>query len=326
MKLGMMLALGAGALGHGRTARWADLRAMALAAEQVGFERLFVPDHLLFRSSPEENHIQVDMPRDRTRGVWESWTILAALAAVTERIHLGPLVACSNFRNPAVFAKMADTLDEVSGGRLILGLGSGWHEPEYDAFGLPYDHRVGRFEEALQIIVPLLRQGHVDFAGQYYQARDCELAPRGPRPGGLPIMIGAIRPRMMRLTAQFADMYDADYQLDPREVSKRFADLDTACAKVGRDPATLQRTAGLRAALTDTLPPGAAPAGDGVAEFVLDGMRQKAVMGNVEELVTHINAFADAGVEHLTLSVPFPAGVEGVEALAPLVAAVQRSP
>lgn len=322
MKLGLMLPVGAGGLGGERTARWTDLKEMARAAEAVGFERLFVPDHLLFRPSPPENHIRVSMDEGRSRGVWEAWTLLSALAAVTERIHLGPLVACSSFRNPAVFAKMAETLDEVSDGRVILGIGSGWHEPEYDAFGIPYDHRVGRFEEALQIIVPLLREGHVDFSGQYYQARDCELAPRGPRPGGLPIMIGAIRPRMMRLTAQHADIYDADYQLDAAEVAKRFSDLDAACAKAGRDPSTLERTAGLRMALATEVPAGAIRTGDDLATFELDGMRQEVRLGTVDALIEHLRTFEAVGVEHLTLSVPYPTGPRGVEALAPLVEAI----
>lgn len=322
MKLGLMLAIGAGGLGEGRTARWSELREMARTAEAVGFERLFVPDHLLFRTSPPENHIQASVAEGRTRGVWEAWTILAALAEATDRIHLGPLVACSSFRNPAIFAKMADTLDEVSDGRVILGLGSGWHEPEYEAFGMPYDHRVGRFEEALQIIVPLLREGRVDFEGQYYQARDCELAPRGPRPTGLPIMVGAIRPRMMRLTAQYADIYDADYLLDVGEVERRFAAIGAACAKVGRDPASIERTAGVRLALASSLPSGATSTGDGIAAFDMDGMSQEARMGTAEELITHIREFEAVGVEHLTLAVPYPTGAKGVEALAPLLEAV----
>ena len=130
-------------------------------------------------------------------------------------------MACTGFRNPAILAKMADTLDEVSDGRVVLGLGAGWHEPEYDAFGIPYDHRVGRFEEALAIIVPLLREGRVDFQGQYYQARDCVLAPRGPRRRGPPILIGAQRPRMLALAARYADLYDADYHLVASDVGSR---------------------------------------------------------------------------------------------------------
>ena len=132
----------------------------------------------------------------------------------TSRIELGPFVACNSFRNPALLAKMAVTLDEVSDGRLVLGIGAGWHEPEYHAFGYPYDHRVGRFEEALQIIAPLLREGRVDFEGRYCQARDCEIAPRGTPAGWPPILIGAQRPRMMRLAARFADIYDTDFHLE----------------------------------------------------------------------------------------------------------------
>jgi alkanesulfonate monooxygenase SsuD/methylene tetrahydromethanopterin reductase-like flavin-dependent oxidoreductase (luciferase family) len=119
-------------------------------------------------------------------------------------------------------------------GRVVLGLGAGWHEPEYHAFGIPYDHRVGRFEEALAIIVPLLREGRVDFQGQYYQAKDCVLAPRGPRAGGPPILIGAQRPRMLALAAQYADVYDADYHLAASDVSTRFEALHRACVEAKR--------------------------------------------------------------------------------------------
>ena len=231
MKLGLMLQVGGGTLEGGKTPRWPDLRDMALAAEAVGFDTLFVPDHLLFRQSPTDNAIQVEMPAGKTRGAWEAWTVLCALAAATSRIELGPFVACNSFRNPALLAKMAVTLDEVSDGRLVLGIGAGWHEPEYHAFGYPYDHRVGRFEEALQIIAPLLREGRVDFEGRYYQARDCEIAPRGPRPAGPPILIGAQRPRMMRLAARFADIYDTDFHLEADAVAERLQAFESACAK-----------------------------------------------------------------------------------------------
>ena len=114
--------------------------------------------------------------------------MLAALAEATQRVQLGTLVACTQFRNPALLAKMAATLDEVTGGRMTLGVGAGWHQPEFDAFGFPFDHRVSRLEEALQIIGPLLRVGRVYFSGTYYAARNCELIPRGPRPAGPPLL------------------------------------------------------------------------------------------------------------------------------------------
>ena len=169
---------------------------MAQCAEAVGFDSLWVPDHLMC-AHPATG--------DARLAVWECWSVLAALAATTNDIELGTFVACTSFRNPALLAKMADTVDEISNGRLILGLGAGWMEAEFRAFGYPFDNVVGRFEEALQIIHPLLRKGAVDFKGKYYEARECELLRRGPRQKGPPIMIGAKpdRPCALRLTAQY---------------------------------------------------------------------------------------------------------------------------
>jgi alkanesulfonate monooxygenase SsuD/methylene tetrahydromethanopterin reductase-like flavin-dependent oxidoreductase (luciferase family) len=233
LKVGINLPATEGAL-EGTTARWADLFAIASQAEALGFDSLWVPDHLLVRW------------QQHTQGIWECWSLLSALAAVTHRVELGSLVACTAFRSPALLAKMADTTDEISGGRLILGLGAGWDGPENQAFDLKSDHRVDRFEEALQIIVPLLRTGRVDFAGTYYQARECELRPRGPRPGGPPILIGAKGPRMLRLAATYADLWNAEGPLQgPEEISSRLAAADAACTAIGRDPATLGRSASL---------------------------------------------------------------------------------
>ena len=279
----------------------------------MGFDTLFVPDHLLFRQSPTDNAIQVEMPAGKTRGAWEAWTVLCALAAATSRIELGPFVACNSFRNPALLAKMAVTLDEVSDGRLVLGIGAGWHEPEYHAFGYPYDHRVGRFEEALQIIVPLLREGRVDFEGRYYQARDCEIAPRGPRPAGPPILIGAQRPRMMRLAARFADIYDTDFHLEADAVAERLQAFESACAKISRDSATLSRAAATTVALS---PDGGAA---GYARFEQDGMVREAHQGDVEELLAFARTFEAVGVDLLTLTLIDPPGPGGIEMLAGVV-------
>src|SRR3954468_15787373 len=186
MKIGVLASLGEGSMGE-RAKRYADIQAMAQTAEQIGLDSFWLADHLIYR-----------YPEKDENGCWEVFTFLSGVAAATSRIALGPLVACTSFRNPALLAKMADALDEISGGRFILGLGAGWHEPEYTAFGWPFDHRVGRFEEAMQIIAPLLRKGKVDFHGQYYDATDCVLRPRGPSPAGPPLMIGGTRPRMLR--------------------------------------------------------------------------------------------------------------------------------
>jgi alkanesulfonate monooxygenase SsuD/methylene tetrahydromethanopterin reductase-like flavin-dependent oxidoreductase (luciferase family) len=327
MRLGVMLPIGSGAFGDGQPIRWRDLREYARTAEAVGFDTLLVPDHLLFRRSPPTNALQVAMEPGRTRGIWEAWTLLSALAEATGRIRLGPLVACTAFRNPALLAKMADTLDEISDGRLILGLGAGWHEPEYEAFGYPYDHRVGRFEEALRIIVPLLRKGRVDFEGQYYRARACELLPRGPRPGGPPILIGAQGPRMLGLAAQHADIYDADYQLTPEAVTERMGALDAACAAVGRDPRAVRRWAGTRVAIvaSDGRPdPGSAqvgPARGPVADYEVGGMRMTVRRGRLEEIEAHLGALRATGIEHLTLSLVHPPGLRGLERIAPVLQA-----
>ncbi len=163
LKVGINLPTTEGALA-GKTASWAELFAFAERAEALGFDSLWVPDHLLLTW------------QEQTHGIWECWSLLAALAAVTHRMELGSLVACTSFRSPALLAKMADTIEEISGGRLIVGLGAGWEGPENQAFDVKSNHRVDRFEEALQIIVSLLRTGRVDFAGKYYQARGCEAA------------------------------------------------------------------------------------------------------------------------------------------------------
>jgi alkanesulfonate monooxygenase SsuD/methylene tetrahydromethanopterin reductase-like flavin-dependent oxidoreductase (luciferase family) len=163
MKIGLMLPLGAD-----ETNGFADLRAMALEAEASGLDSVWGADHLIYRDD------------EGTVGIHECWTVLTAVAAITSRVEIGPMVLALPFRNPALVAKMAAELDEVSDGRLILGLGCGWHEPEYQAFGYPFDHRVGRFEEALEVIVRLLREGSVTYAGQLRARRRNRPARAGP--------------------------------------------------------------------------------------------------------------------------------------------------
>jgi alkanesulfonate monooxygenase SsuD/methylene tetrahydromethanopterin reductase-like flavin-dependent oxidoreductase (luciferase family) len=215
----------------GRALSFPEIRHTASHCEELGFDSIWVYDHFLYRTK-----------KGAITGIWEGWSILAALAACTQRVEVGPMVACNSFRNPALLAKMAHTVDEISGGRLVLGVGAGWNQPEYDAFGIPFDHRVDRFEEALQIIQPLLKKGHVDFAGKYYTVRNCEIIPRSPRPEGPPLMIGARKPRMLRLTAQYADLYNVGYMSFPRSTVAPLRALKKACKEIGRDPATLPYT------------------------------------------------------------------------------------
>ena len=168
--------------------RWPELLQVAQCAESVGFDSIWLGDHLYVR-----------FPTGDVYAIWEGWSMLTGLAATTSRMEVGTAVMCTSFRNPALLAKMAATVDEMSGGRLILGLGSGWHEPDFQAYGFPFDHRVSRFEEALTIITTLFRDGHIDFDGEVLQGTGLwASAPEGRiRPA--PIVVGAGGERMMRL-------------------------------------------------------------------------------------------------------------------------------
>src|SRR5215213_6230692 len=284
--------------------RWREIAEMARVAEDVGFDSFWMPDHLSF-------HFDNVHPQ----GGWDVWSLLAALAATTKRIEIAPLVACSSFRNPGLIAKMADTIDEISGGRFILGLGAGWHKPEYDAFGFPYDNRVSRFEEALQIISTLLRTGEIDFNGTYYQARECELRPRGPRPQGPPILVGGSGERMLRIAARYADAWNADRQNDVAAVEALNARVDDACRDVGRDPASLSRIIGIQVDLLNASRQPAQPRQWLMAPWPLTG--------TPEELATQIRRFADARVEHLIVWID-PVSLAGIEAFAPVLDALDR--
>jgi probable F420-dependent oxidoreductase len=251
------------------------IRSVALQAEEDGFDSIWLADHLLYRT-----------PGQPTRGIWECWTILAALAEATHRVELGTLVLAMSFRNPAILGKMATALDEVSGGRLILGVGTGWNEPEYQAFGLPFDHRVDRFEEAVQILKPLLREGRVDFDGRYHQARDAEDLPRGPRVAGPPLMIGAEGPRMLRLTAQYADQWNIGYLGGPETLAGPLARIASACQEEGRDPRTLGITVLIGLWFPDLEP-------------TRPGFLDQPLTGSAEEIAAAMRGYAELGVEHL---------------------------
>ncbi|HEY7828838.1 MAG TPA: LLM class flavin-dependent oxidoreductase, partial [Candidatus Limnocylindrales bacterium] len=172
-----------------RVVRWPEMVAMARRIEELGYDAIWLGDHLLYRWPGVAE----------ARGPWEAWTMLAGIAAATSRVSIGPLVASTSFHAPAMLAKQAATVDEISGGRLILGLGAGWNETEYRAFGFPFDHRISRFEEAFTIIRTLLAEGSIDFEGTYYQVRDCELLPRSSRPGGPPLLLGSSGERMLAI-------------------------------------------------------------------------------------------------------------------------------
>ncbi len=208
---------------------------------------VWLVDHFAWQGDPWGRDELVGIP-EVSYGVTECWTTLAGIAAVTEKVEIGTVVTCTAYRNPAMLAKMADTVDLISEGRLILGSGAGDYPPEHDMIGVPSDLRFARFEEALAIILPLLKTGHVDFNGEFYRAGDMELKPRGPRPEGPPILIGSLAqgPRSLRIVAQHADIWNTwMVRLSLDELSGLHDRIDDACVKHGRDPGTLQRYLGV---------------------------------------------------------------------------------
>jgi probable F420-dependent oxidoreductase len=264
-----------------RRTSWSDYYAMARAAEEVGFDSIWIGDHLLYRGDGRPE-----------RGPWEAWTLLAALAAATERVALGPLVACAAFHPPALLAKMAATIDEVSGGRFTLALGAGWNEVEFRAFGLPFDHRVARFEESFSIVRRLLAGDRVTLHGRYWQAEDAVLLPQpvhGPR-----LMIGSNGPRMLAATLPYVDAWNTWYE-DYGNTADGFARLNertsAAALEAGRDPRELTRSA--------------------CAFVVLDPDRTERpilpqappVVGGPTRIAEHLRELADAGADEAILVV-----------------------
>jgi alkanesulfonate monooxygenase SsuD/methylene tetrahydromethanopterin reductase-like flavin-dependent oxidoreductase (luciferase family) len=280
---------------------WGTLAEMAHTAEEVGLDSVWVGDHYLYRHP------------HGARGPWEAWTQLAAIAAITSRVQIGPLVASTSFHEPGVLAKMAATIDEISGGRLVLGLGAGWNETEYRAFGFPFDHRISRFEEAFTIIRTLLREGAIDFEGRYYTLRECELRPRGPRPQGPPLLIGSSGPRMLRITMPYADAWNAwflDTGNRPSGIPAQRVLVDSACREVARDPAEIERT---------------------VAVFVrLPGAQHQRLSrvppleGAPDEIARVLRIYAAEGIGHVQLVID-PATPAGVASLAPVLEALDAT-
>lgn len=308
-KIGLMLPQIEGMRGSG-IRRWTDIKAMAQVAEDVGFDSLWITDHFLYRLQGEQ----------RPRGVWECWSLLAALAACTQRVSLGTLVLGMGFRNPALLAKMADAVEEISGGRLILGVGAGYHELEYRAFGYPFDHRYSRFEEAIQILHGLLKRGAIDFQGKYYSARDCELIPRGPRPAGPPLMIGTIGTKMLGLVANYADAWNAYYDDTRNSVDSVPAlrrRVDEACQKFGRAPTTLERT--VTALVAD------ASADPWWTRLPTNHDNQAIVplSGAPERIATELLAYAREGISHVQICLE-PTTCASIEAFARVFEALDQ--
>jgi probable F420-dependent oxidoreductase len=261
-----------------REVRWPEYASMARAAEEVGFDSIWVGDHYLYRGDARPE-----------RGPWEAWTLLAGLAAITERVLLGPLVACLSFHNPAVLAKTAATVDELSGGRLVVAVGAGWNRTEFDSFGIPYDHRASRFEEGFEIVRRLLSGGRVTLEGRWHQVRDAVLLPHPARRP--PLMVGSTGDRVLAATLPHVDVWNTWYDWygnTAEGFSAKIREIDEACERVGRDPHTLERSACVLIRLGDT---GERPDEPGIPPF----------QGSLQEIGAGLRKIAEAGADELIL-------------------------
>jgi len=261
-----------------RGVRWPEYEAMARTAEDAGFDSIWVGDHLLYRGDGRPE-----------RGPWDAWTLLAALAAVTSRVRLGPLVACTAFRPPGMLARAVAAVQEVSGGRLVLGLGAGWNETEFRAFGVPFDHRAARFEEVFEVVRRLLDGERVTFRGRFVQTDDAVVL---PRPRERPeLMVGSVGPRVLRATLPFVDSWNCWY-LDYGNTAEGFARLnariDAAVAGAGRAPGEVRRSAcvlvGMEPARRERPTDPSATAVDGSPSRIAEALRDLAAAGADEAI------------------------------------------
>jgi alkanesulfonate monooxygenase SsuD/methylene tetrahydromethanopterin reductase-like flavin-dependent oxidoreductase (luciferase family) len=279
----------------GATARWVEIRELAVRAEGIGFDTVWIPDELLWRP-----------PDGQVRGWWECVAMTGAVAAATSRVKVGTWILSALHRNPGLTAKAVETLDEISGGRFVFGLGSGHAGRQAHAFGLPEDHVFGRFQEAVEIIVPLLRHGRAEFEGTFHAARDLEHRPVGPRPGRIPIMIGAKGPKMLRLAALHADIWSwyVEERSDLDEFGPRLAALEAACLAVGRDPATIGKSAGIIVEPTSIT---------GSAEVLGTPIR-----GSPDEIADAFRAFRARGFTQIEVLL-WPRTLAALDAIAPVL-------
>jgi len=266
-----------------REVRWPEYAAMAQAAESVGFDSIWVGDHLLYRGDGRPE-----------RAPWEAFTLLSSLAAVTDRVQLGPLVACAGFHPPAIIAKMASTVDEISGGRFVLGLGAGWNRTEFDAFGIPFDHRVDRFEEAWTIIRELVAGQRSTFGGTHWSSGDAVLLPRRAGGGSIPLMVGSNGARVLEITLPHAHAWNTwftEIGNTAEGFTEQSARVDAIAERIGRDPSTIDRSACVLVRLGND--------GDG-GERPHDPAAP-AITGSAEQIASVLREFAEAGADELIL-------------------------
>jgi FMNH2-dependent dimethyl sulfone monooxygenase len=293
VKIGLVLPMGSHA---SPPEPYPVIRSFTLRAEELRFDSVWVFEHLIFRFEGQPE-----------RGTQEAWTTMAMLGEATDRIHIGSLVLAMRFRNPGLLAKMAATLDDAIDGRLMLGVSAGWHEPEFDAFGYPNDHRLGRTEEGMHILRALLDGERVTFRGRWVQADDAVLLP--PPARRIPLLSASRLGRMARIVARYADMWNGAWVRSPDDevLTARMAELDRACEEIGRDPAEIARSAGISIRFGDAELPG--PTGN----------RDKDLMGEPAQIADGLSAFEEAGFAHAMVWLE-PMNERSLERLAQAVA------
>lgn len=291
--LGLMVPVSQRATFSG-TPHFADILEMSTLAERIGIEGLWFADHFSFTSDTD------------LRGSWDAWTLMAAIAANVPNVQIGPLVACTAYRNPGVIAKMTEMIQDISGGRFILGLGAGWHKPEYDQFGIRFEPRVSQFEEALKIIHGLVRNGEADVQGEHYQANRAVNLPRSAEGHRTPILIGSSGDRMLGLLARYADAWNTCWYGSTEGLPENIAKLDAACEVAGRDPSTVVRTIGISVA------------GEGYT-----GSRPDALVGDGEAQLSFLHDLEELGFRHIIVGLD-PCTPQGLEVIAPVVEAFNK--
>ena len=304
MRIGLITQLHGRPDGDKPAPSWESVSERAATAEAAGFDTFVFEDALLYRGE------------ETTDGVWESVSIAAAVAATTSRINLGQSVVNSPYRSPAMTAKIAETLDEISGGRFVLGIGAGnTADSDYEAFGFPTDKRYSRFAEAIHIIHGLLKNGAIDFAGEFYTAKQAELVLRGPRQHGPPIIIAAGGSRMLQLVAKYADAWnwwgwDETLEQAGERLRPIIESLDQACVAEHRDPTTLGRTFDLYTVVPESF---------NTQGVIAEGLDMKhPVTGTSEQIAAYLLSLGELGFGEVRCDV-FPRTAAAIEAMRPVV-------
>lgn len=272
---------------------WPQLVDAWKAAEQAGYDSAWVFDHLM------------PITGDKDDSCLEAWTLLGALATQTQRMRIGALVTGNTYRNPALLAKMATTVDHISNGRLNFGIGAGWFEPEHRAFGFPFGtakDRAERLDEALQVITQLWLQPNASFAGKHYSIHEAPFAPAPLQKPHPPIVVGGQGKKwIMPLVARYADGWNAPIGMTPSGIRERKEILRAECERIGRTPCDIEISVFLPLVNITSIPLAGPVTRLGARAVVPSKIAKNILAGSAEEIAGHIQGFVDAGVTHVIL-------------------------